>query len=205
MARRLPSPRRHARGFTLLEAIVTLVIVSLLVTVLMHALAQALGIRTRLLRFQGEARVAALQEAWFRETVAGAQVDHPEALGTIEGTSTSLAYATPSPLSAKGFVRVRWWLKSDATGAAVLHYSDPASADLVVVPGPLRKASFAYLDHEGNWQREWKPEEDDAEPLPQLIKFEALTEKGSLYWLVPLVADPVPFETLRIDEVGNGF
>lgn len=204
MSRRFSAPSRYVRGFTLLEAIVTLVIVSLLVTVLMQALGQALGIRTRLLRFQGEARVAALQEAWFRETVAGAQVDHPEALGPLEGTPNSLEYATPAPLSAKGFVRVRWWLKSDATGAAVLHYSDPAVADMVVVRGPLRRASFAYLDQEGNWQREWTAEPDDPQPLPQVVRFEAQTEKGSLYWLVPLVTDPVPPESLRLEGTDDG-
>lgn len=197
------SPRRRAAGFTLLEATVTLVIVSLLMTVLMQALSHSLSLRTRLLRFQGEARIASLQEAWFRETLAGAQVDLADALGPLEGTPESLAYATPSPLVATGLARVRWWIKSDA-GGSTLHYADPATADLVVVAGPLRQAAFAYLDREGKWQREWQPEPDGVEPLPRIIRFEAMTTKGALYWLVPLAVDPVPPKSMRLEEAGDG-
>lgn len=196
------SRRRGNAGFSLLEAIVTLVIVSLLVTVLMQALGHSLNLRARLLRFQGEARIAALQEAWFRETIAGAQTDEG-GLGIVEGTEQTLAYATPAPLVANGMSRVFWRIESDARGSS-LHYADPATKDMVVIAGPLRNAAFAYLDHEGNWQREWKPEPEAAEPLPRLIRFEASTTKGSLYWLVPLIADPIPANSMRLDMVDSG-
>ena len=197
---RLSAPRRRrASGFTLLEAIVTLVIVSLLVTVLMQALSHALSLRTRLLRFQGEARVAYLQEAWFRETVAGAQLDLGDALGPLEGSSQSLAYATPAPLVANGMARVRWWVERGTQGES-LHYADAATADLVIVAGPLEQASFSYLDRQGEWHREWQPEEDAEETMPQLIRFEARSQRGSLDWLVPLMADGRPLDTLRRDD-----
>ena len=195
--------QRRESGFSLLEAIVTLVIVSLLVTVLMQALSHALSLRTRLLRFQGEARVDYLQEAWFRETVAGAQVDLGDALGGIEGTSQSLAYATPAPLVADGMTRVRWWIETSGQGGSALHYADSAATDMVIVAGPLEQAEFSYLDHQGEWHREWKPEKDALEPMPQLIRFEARTVRGRLYWLVPLLTDPRPPESLRLD-VGSG-
>lgn len=197
-----PAPRRSNTGFSLLEAIVTLVIVSLLVTVLMQALGHSLNLRERLLRFQGEARVAALQEAWFRETIAGAQPDEG-GLGTVEGTEETLAYATPAPLVAKGMSRVFWRIESDAEGSS-LHYADPATKDMVVIAGPLRHATFAYLDHEGNWQREWKPGPEAVEPLPLLVRFQASTTKGSLYWLVPLIADPIPAKSMRLEMVDSG-
>ncbi len=198
------SPRsRRVSGFSLLEAIVTLVIVSLLVTVLMQALSHALSLRTRLLRFQSEARVDFLQEAWFRETVAGAQVDLGDAFGGIEGTSQSLAYATPAPLVADGMARVRWWIAPGGQGGASLHYADSATTDLVIVAGPLEQAEFSYMDHQGEWHREWQPEKDADEAMPQLVRFEARTGRGTLYWLVPLVTDPRPPESLRLD-VGSG-
>lgn len=201
--RPFPPRSRRVSGFTLLEAIVTLVIVSLLVTVLMQALSHALSLRTRLLRFQGEARVDFLQEAWFRETVAGAQVDLGDALGGIEGTSQSLAYATPAPLVAEGMARVRWWIEPGAQGGESLHYADSAAADIVIVAGPLEQASFSYLDHQGEWHREWKPEKDAEETMPQLVRFEARSLRGTLYWLVPLVTDTRPPESFRLD-VGDG-
>lgn len=193
---------RGARGFTLLEAIVTLVIVSLLVTVLMQALSHSLSLRTRLLRFQGEARVAFLQEAWFRETVAGAQADLASASGGLEGTSTSLAYATPTPLVAQGLGRVRWWLERDSAGMS-LHYADAATRDTVIIAGPLHGAGFAYMDQDGKWSSQWKPEPDSEHPMPRLVRFEASTERGTLYWLVPLVAVSLPPERMRLDDLRN--
>lgn len=186
-------------GFTLLETVVTLVIVSLLVATLMQALSHSLNLRTRLLRLQGEARTDFLQEAWFRETVAAAQADLDDALGPLEGTPDSLSYATPMPLVADGMSRVRWWLDAGEGGAS-LHYSDPDTPDLVVVRGPLREASFAYLDHAGEWRDTWKPAPDDRQRLPRLVRFEALTAKGRLYWMVPLLADPIPLDMMRFDE-----
>src|SRR3546814_6549996 len=89
----------RARGFTLLETVVTLVIVSLLVTMLMQALSHALNLRTRLLRVQQESRTELLQEAWFRETVGAAQDDLEDALGSMEGDPASLAMASMMPLA----------------------------------------------------------------------------------------------------------
>ena len=195
--------RTRIGGFTLLETVVTLVIVSLLIATLMQALSHALSLRTRVLRLQGEARTDFLQEAWFRETVATAQADLDDAMGALEGTPDSLSYATPMPLVARGMSRVRWWLDSDGAGTS-LHYSDPDTQDLVLVRGPLREASFAYLDHDGQWHRDWKPDPESPQRLPRLVRFEALTPKGKLYWLVPLLADPIPIELMRPDEMlGN--
>lgn len=191
--------RRLAGGFTLLEAIVTLVIVSLLVAVLMQSLSHALNLRTRLLRVQAEARTDFLQEAWFRDAVSGAQADFDDALGAMDGSAEALSYATPVPLVAQGMSRARWWL-AGPPGAVSLRYSDSAAEDLVIVRGPLRDASFAYLSRDGEWRDTWRPDPDDPERLPRLVRFEATTPRGRLHWLVPLLADPIPKETLRTDE-----
>ncbi len=197
------SPCRRAAGFPLLETIVTLVIVSLLVTVLMQALAHGLSLRARLLEVQGEARTAFLQESWFRDSVAGAQTDVVEGFGRLEGTADSLAFVTPAPLVAGGMARVQWSIRRSALGTS-LYYADPAVEDMVVVAGPLSDAQFAYLDRAGNWRREWKPEPDAVEILPRLVRFQAVTPRGELFWMVPLLTDPAPLELVRIDGLGDG-
>lgn len=184
------------RGFTLLEAIVTLVIVSLLVTILMQALGQAMSLRGRLLRFEGENRVAGLQEAWFRETVAGLQRDLEERGDGVLGTRDTLEYSTPSPLAARGFSGVRWWLEGGR-----LHYADTEVKDVVVINGPLSDAAFSYMDENGDWVDEWKWQ-DHKDP-PRLIRFAARTERGSLDWLVPLMADGMDPEDLTLGEDGS--
>src|SRR5690606_36177901 len=141
---------------TLLETVVTLVIVSLLVTMLMKALSHALSLRTRLLRVQQESRTEMLQEAWFRETVAAAQDDLDDAMGSMEGDARSLAFASMMPLASPGMSRVRWWLDGGADGVS-LRYSDATANDLVIVAGPLQAGAFAYMDHAGALHDEWKP------------------------------------------------
>lgn len=203
----------------MLEVIVTLVIVSMLVTILMQALSHALSLRARLLTFQGEVRVAVLQEAWFRDAIGGAQNDLEEGYGVLTGTDDTLEYVTPAPLVAKGLSQVRWWIESGREGQS-LHYADAATEDMIVVPGPLRNAAFAYLDHDGNWQRDWDGNAgnagygasrltgedamamgytgDLATSLPQLVRFEATTSRGNLHWLVPVQTDPRPPLSLRL-------
>lgn len=198
---RRPS-RRNIGGFSLLEAIVTLVVVSLIVTVLMQALAQSLDMRERLLRHQREARTAALQEQWFRDTVSSALSDLPDALGHLEGEAGVLHVLTPAPLVGQGLSRVRWQVVEEGDGLA-LAYDGPGWSG-VVVPPPLRDARFSYLDRDGEWHDRWVPEVPaGADPgtvpmLPRMVRFHAVTTRGELTWLVSVRSEPYVPRRLRI-------
>ena len=213
------SPRALAaeRGFTLLESVVTLVIVSMLTAMLMQALGQSLDLRTRLLRVQGESRQMLLQEAWFRESVAGAQPPTPrERLDAFEADADGFSYVTAAPLVAHGIARVRWWLEDDESGHLSLYYSDPVAGTLVIVPGPLREAEFAYLgEGSDQWTGYWNSAgagEGEAGllpgegVLPQVLRFQAMTMQGRrLYWLVHLPANLRASERIdRSEEPGSG-
>lgn len=184
-------------GFTLLEAIVTLIVVSLLVATLMQALGQAMGLRTRLLRFEGENRRAALQESWFREVTAGLQHDPLDEEGRALGQRDQLEYLTAAPLAAHGASVVRWWLDGGS-----LHYADSAANDVVIIRGPLRDAAFSYLDEAGAWRNDWRWAQH--KKPPRLIRFTAATERGSIDWIVPIMADGLDPESLRTDDPSHG-
>lgn len=209
--------RRYAQGgFTLLEAIVTLIIVSMLVTVLMNALSQSLALRARMLRLQGEARRMLLQEAWFRDSLGGAQppTKRVEADGFL-GTASEVSFVSAAPLVANGSTRVDWKLLRDQNGRVALHYSDPVVGDLEVVSGPLNDASLSYMGSDGGqWQQEWRSTApDDATALsptgtgvlPRLVRFQATTETGRrLHWLVYLPADLRASDRIDLKELGYG-
>lgn len=187
---------RAAAGFTLLEALVTLVVVSLIITLLMQALSQSLDLRARLLRHEGQTRVAGLQEQWFRDTVGSAMPDLADALGAMKGNRDGFELVTPQPLAGPGLERVRWQLQP-VDGGWSLHYADSRLGEIEVLHGPLDDAVFEYLDGQGEWVAEWNPPVDAMEVLPRMVRLRAVTSEGELLWLVPLAADPLMPVMLR--------
>lgn len=196
-----PPRRRHdaEAGFTLLETIVTLVVVSLIVVVLMQALQQSLGLRTRLLRFEREARMSTLQEEWFRDSVSAGLADLPDALGPMQGSASSIAMVSAAPLQDAGPARIDWSLRADGdAGAQVLVYGRPGAQPLRVLAG-LRDASFSYLGEDGRWRPSWKQE--GAEPLPRMVRLEAASATGRVLWLVPIASDGRDRRILRPEQL----
>lgn len=193
------------RGFSLLETIVTLVVVAMIVGLLMQALTQSLNLRSRLLRHQSTSLVAGLQEQWFRESVSAAVADLPDALGAPAGSSRSLELLTVRPLGDSGALdRIRWSLHAAGNGGDSLFYSDSSWNDLIIVPGPLYKASFSYLDRSGAWHDSWQPIEGEEEVLPSLVRLSAHTASGTLVWYVSISADPRSLLLLRPEDPASG-
>lgn len=192
-----------ARGFTLLEVLVTMIIMALLVTLLTQALQQSLRMRERMQQHQRSTRVESLQEQWFRDTVGSTVADLPDGLGLLGGTAESIDLLTSAPLDAMGLQRIQWTLKS-VDGGRALHYSGSSWPDTVVIRGPLRDARFHYLDDEGKWLREWSPEAGDKFALPRAVRFEADTDAGQLVWLVPIIVEREVPKFMRLKEMGFG-
>lgn len=201
-------PARTA-GFTLLETIVTLVIVSLMVTLLMQALSQVLNLRQRVLRLQDEARTAALQERWFRESLQGAIADLPDAFGQFQGDQEHFEFASVALLDAEGIGRVRWEIVGNDGSSALIHRG-PAGDPMVVIEGPLASARFDYRGADGTWRPQWvvparEQADGDPEALPRLVRFRAQARTGEIHWLVAVPADPAPASRLlRPEDQASG-
>lgn len=203
-----PRPQPRVRGFTLLEALVTLVIVSLIVTVLMQAMSQALGVRTRVLLMQRDTRLDAVQGAWFRESVQGMVADVKTGLGAPRGTSEEIAFATFSALGSSGLGQAIWRIES-VPGGFALRYQDAVSGPFDVLPGPLRQAAFDFQGQDGEWQRTWDPPAHDlsAQPveglvepvvaLPRMVRFRAEGTRGRIEWIASVAASPWQLSGIR--------
>lgn len=183
--------RRHATGFTLLEAMVTLVIVSLMIALLMQALIQVLGMRERVLVYQRESRTASLQEQWFRDSVQGTLVDLPDALGSMQGDAARFELVTASPLATGGIGHVTWTIVPQGSGQALAH-TDAAGNTFEVIQGPMQDARFSYGSGAGEWSASWEPPEDATELVPRFIRFTATGSRNDIDWIVPLLVDPRP-------------
>lgn len=198
--------RASTQGFTLLEALVTLVIVSLLVATLMQALSHSLDMRTRLIRLQRAARVDALQQAWFRQTLAGAVADLPDARGGLRGTPDRVELVSLAPLTGDGLARITWELRSGPGGRALLYRQD-AEPEVEVVPA-LREARFAYLQRDGSWTDRFDPPEGESYPsrtdpapasLPRAVRLRGRTATRDVDWTVALITRDTPRAALRFE------
>ena len=190
-ARAIPGSRRSQAGFTLLEAIVTLVIFAMIIAVLMQSLQQALKVRERVYRHQQATRIDQLQSDWFRETLEGAIAPAAGEGQALEGTRSSLAVTTQSPLEGQFIQRITWQLKP-MQGGDDLRYASPGWPETIVMRGPLADAGFSYLDAKGEWHDRWQPAADDPVRLPAAIRFQARAEEAPILWIVSLRAEKRP-------------
>lgn len=189
----------RARGFSLLEALVTLVILSMIATVMMQSLSQVLDLRERVLRSERDARVAGLEERWFREIIAAAVADLPDGEGAFRGDADSLRFLGLESIDGGRHAVFEWQI--DATVA------DPR---LVFRHGrsvwrfenvPFSSARFRFLDGAGRWQSQWPPAEPTApqatpdlgadpiaEVLPRAVALEMSGVLGEQLWLADIGA-----------------
>jgi len=200
----------RARGFTLLEALVSLVIVALVATVAMQSLFQVLGLRERVLRHEAEARHAALQQAWFRDSVAALVAAPPGPVEGFRGDAAGWSGTTLAGPAGSGLRRIEWRLDGPP-GARLLHVGEAGGE-----PWPLRRvgdrARMQYLDADGTWQVEWPPAAaveaaaaatttatalPAAFALPRAVRLDDPDAEPALLWWEPVTAGPGLPQPLR--------
>lgn len=179
------------RGFSLLEAIVTLVIFAMLVTVLMQSLQQALRVRERVFLHQRAMRADELQSLWFRDSITAAIAAPLDEGQGMEGAPDKLSLLTHAPLEGGDMQQVEWLLRRVEGGDSLL-YRGRDWRDVVVIRGPLKSAGFSYMNARGEWQPYWRPEQGDRMRLPLAIKLEGMGPNGPLTWMAALPVEKSP-------------
>lgn len=178
----------RARGFSLLEAMVTLVVIALVATLLMQSLAYVLAVRERVLRHERDARVAALHERWFRDSVVAAAADLPGEAPAFAGDATTVRFTTLEALKSGGIAAVSWRLVEAGPGLALEYAEDGGRWRLGAAD--LERAAFAYLDSAGRWHAAWPVEASPREILPRALRMDATTATGERTWWAHVGAAP---------------
>ena len=197
---------RRSRGFTLLEMLVTLVVVSLVAGVLGQALFQLARIERLLEGGQLSSMADAVRANWVRSAIEfllpGEEGSSERLVGSereLEGLSADVPML-PAPGLAKLHLRLEF---DAAAGATQLQLLDTAASQgqagepVVLLSWPGREGRFRYLDDAGVWHENWPlPLKSSASGLPRAILLE--TGLPALPAVVAATrASPVPMLSRR--------
>ena len=197
---------RRSRGFTLLEMLVTLVVVSLVAGVLGQALFQLARIERLLEGGQLSSMADAVRANWVRSAIEfllpGEEGSSERLVGSereLEGLSADVPML-PAPGLAKLHLRLEFDAAAGATQLQLLDTSasqGQAGEPVVLLSWPGREGRFRYLDDAGVWHENWPlPLKSSASGLPRAILLE--TGLPALPAVVAATrASPVPMLSRR--------
>lgn len=168
--------RSSQRGFTLLEALVVLMITALVSVVLVQGFGLLLGARTTVQDKLVSVNEAVLEQSLFLEPLRGIVPDYPERPHVFVGEAERLHGITIRPLQARTGTPVPFTLTISYDAKAdrmALTYQEDNASPLVVGTWAGRKGSFAYRDLTGDWSTAWPPENNPEAPqTPWLVRLE---------------------------------
>lgn len=201
---------RHASGFTLLETLVTLVIVAMVAALLSEGLFQLGRLERRLGGEQLQAQIGRLHVLWVRQVIEGllpGVANGPDRLvgsaRQFEGVSTLLPV---SEVRGPRFARLelRYRQESGETELQLSHGDglDRLGMAVVLARWPGDRGQWLYLDGEGAWLQQWPPAFAKAPtPLPLAIALDRGEGLGLLVLGVPQASAEPLGQRIDVDKL----
>jgi type II secretory pathway pseudopilin PulG len=177
-------------GFTLMETLVSLVIVTLAAGLMLQITGHFTRVYDRLLGSGQELAARRRSELWFRDSLAAATPSVREAEEGYLGTSSELQVTTLAPLARIAGLptRIAWRVDSDGETDRLV-YAEAGGGEWVVLDG-LRagSASLAFVDSEGRRHQRWpvRTEARESPPVLWLVHFHAETTEPVDWYAAPV-------------------
>lgn len=189
----------RARGFTLMEVLVTLIITALAVALMFQALGSFNHARVRTAALEGVRDNKAVMASWIGDTIRGIVAVDPRSLAVsnkgdpelgLTGDANGFSALTVSPLEAgTGMPTVIHWQVEQRLAGDVLAYRETGGQVLYLPMG--QSLRFAYLDDKGKLHQQWPPEQGLQQALPDAVQL-TYTDDGQPKVLVTAIAAPRP-------------
>ena len=201
-ARQRSPATSRSRGLTLVELLVTLLLVSLLGTLLVQSVSFFAARYEAVQRVARQAARADMQQRWFAASVRGLV---PEGVPArrFEGGPATFKGTTLAPLEAPSGlpVVVQWRIAAAANGNSAVGYAEAGGPHRRVLARP-QPLAFQYADAARAWHNRWPPAStaearrsaraaDDvaAEWIPSQVR---LVAGQQVVWLASVDATPIP-------------
>jgi prepilin-type N-terminal cleavage/methylation domain-containing protein len=186
-------------GFTLVEVLVTLVLLSMVAAVVFGSLGQVLNARSRLRPYLDRSEETALVAGWFRQTVQALITDYDTGKNGFAASANTFSGLTASPLlgPAGAPTAFAWALRYDAAlDLMFLEYREKPHDTVEIVRWSGKDAVFSYYGQDQEWRRVWPPTGLDksttAMQLPQLVRLGGLPSEVFPIIVAAPRAAPVP-------------
>lgn len=161
------------RGFTLVEMLVTLVLMALVSGLLWQALATVAQLEGRLERTRTLSNGDQLRRAWVEQALLGVMTGTDGDPLRFTGSDRRLSAYTSMPPwpGSLGPEMMTLEIERDAKGQRLLARSSGRAAPLELWRWTGESGAFNYLDAAGNWLEAWPPAgARQAGPLPAAIR-----------------------------------
>lgn len=155
------------KGFTLLEMLITLMIVSLVAGIVWQAMGQLVRVERLLEQGQMQSLAQAVRAEWVRSALASLLPGSPKTRDRFQGTATALrglsaeAPVWPAPGLALLQLRLQYDPSSNTTALQIQGEVSPTGSatdsHTTLLSWPGREGKFRYLDEQNQWQDAWPP------------------------------------------------
>ncbi len=196
MMRRATQCGAASAGFTLMETLVMLVLVSLAATMMFQMLESFRIAQQRVAAQAGQLDRSSLFEAWLIDGVRGLRAEPGQ---PFAGSRSGFEGVTLNPLFGSGGApsAIEWQIRATSDGGDIAYAEDGQERWTM----PLRDfegARFVYFDREGKQHDRWPPAQGLQESLPAGVGFVRGTGPDERVRLAsvsgPLVVRDDPFE-----------
>lgn len=202
----LSSGASRRRGFTLLEMLVTMVLVSLLAALLGQAMFQLGRIERLLAGTQLDGLAQSVRVSWVRALIDGTVPGHLGSTDRFKATErriSGLSVAVPDfPDSTAERYELALLTSSDGTKSRLVLIRQRAeghTAVMTLLEWPGREGRFRFLAEDDQWLTQWPPDQAQAPVLPLAVSIETGLEGYRTLIVAPRARDD-PLQPRRVVE-----
>jgi general secretion pathway protein J len=178
----------NVKGFTILEMLVVLVLVSFISALLLEGFSYVLHLRSSFLAQLEDLQRGTLQEYWFRSTTAAIITDYRDGSNIFKGEERKFSGLTLAALDQSIGVPTSFtWKMEYADGIMVLRYQNSNNKTWDISYWFNNEGSFRYMDKAGKWHTNWPPKTGfDIPQIPRIIQFQGQRRNKPLTWIIKL-------------------
>lgn len=188
--------KKNNLGFTILEMLVVLVIVSMISTILFQAMDQILKLQHRFGIAIAQSQQGAMRIDWIRQLVQGLQADYSDGQYRFAGTKNKISGLTSNfPSDQYGPIQsFVLQIINEKDSSALVLYEKESRPPIQLANWQEKKGEFIFVDKKGKTWETWPPE--TMEPSPQLPNKIYLHLKGldatQIIVFIPRAGDLTP-------------